>query len=159
MSQIDNTVLLEKILSNGLITPYFQPIYDLTNGEIYGHEALSRGPKNSSLFSPDPLFALALKEEKLHKLELLCREKALSKFAKLSLEGRLFLNVSASLLSSPDHQSGMTLAILNELGLDQKDIVIELSEQHPYDHNGLPRSSVDHYRKMGFQVAIDDLGV
>ena len=53
----------------------------------------------------------------------------------------------------------MTLAILNELGLDQKDIVIELSEQHPYDHNGLPRSSVDHYRKMGFQVAIDDLGV
>ncbi|ETI60602.1 GGDEF domain-containing protein [Marinomonas profundimaris] len=159
MSQIDNTVLLEKILINGLITPYFQPIYDLTNGEIYGHEALSRGPKNSSLFSPDPLFALALKEEKLHKLELLCREKALSKFAKLSLEGRLFLNVSASLLSSPDHQSGMTLAILNELGLDQKDIVIELSEQHPYDHNGLPRSSVDHYRKMGFQVAIDDLGV
>ncbi|MBU2024104.1 MAG: EAL domain-containing protein, partial [Gammaproteobacteria bacterium] len=44
MSQIDNNALLEKILSNGLITPYFQPIYDLSNGEIYGHEALSRGP-------------------------------------------------------------------------------------------------------------------
>jgi diguanylate cyclase (GGDEF)-like protein len=159
MSQIDNNALLEKILSNGLITPYFQPIYDLSNGEIYGHEALSRGPMNSTLFSPDPLFTLAQQEGKLHKLELLCREKALSKFAKLELKGRLFLNVSASLLGSPDHQSGMTLAILNELGLDQKDIVIELSEQHPYDHNGLPRSSVDHYRKMGFQVAIDDLGV
>ena len=159
MSPLDNSTLLEKILVNGLITPYFQPIYDLKNGKVYGHEALSRGPKNSALFSPDPLFALAQQEGKLHKLELLCREKALSKFAKLSLEGRLFLNVSASLLASPDHQSGMTLAILNELGLDQKDIVIELSEQHPYDHNGLPRSSVDHYREMGFQVAIDDLGV
>lgn len=159
MSPLDNSTLLEKILVNGLITPYFQPIYDLKNGQVYGHEALSRGPKNSTLFSPDPLFALAQQEGKLHKLELLCREKALSKFAKLSLEGRLFLNVSASLLASPDHQSGMTLAILNELGLDQKDIVIELSEQHPYDHNGLPRSSVDHYREMGFQVAIDDLGV
>ncbi|MFT6406514.1 MAG: EAL domain-containing protein (putative c-di-GMP-specific phosphodiesterase class I), partial [Marinomonas primoryensis] len=159
MSPLDNSTLLEKILVNGLITPYFQPIYDLKNGKVYGHEALSRGPKNSALFTPDPLFALAQQEGKLHKLELLCREKALSKFAKLSLEGRLFLNVSASLLASPDHQSGMTLAILNELGLDQKDIVIELSEQHPYDHNGLPRSSVDHYREMGFQVAIDDLGV
>ncbi|PYF79971.1 diguanylate cyclase/phosphodiesterase [Marinomonas alcarazii] len=159
MSQKADITLLEKILANGLITPYFQPIYNLSNGEIYGHEALSRGPMNSTLFSPDPLFTLAQQEGKLHKLELLCREKALSKFAKLSLKGRLFLNVSASLLGSPDHQSGMTLAILNELGLDQKDIVIELSEQHPYDHNGLPRSSVEHYRKMGFQVAIDDLGV
>ncbi|NLQ17472.1 GGDEF domain-containing protein [Marinomonas sp. M1K-6] len=159
MSQIDDRDLLEKILKNALITPYFQPIYNLNNGEIYGHEALSRGPMNSPLFSPDPLFTLAQKEEKLHKLELLCREKALSKFAKLSLKGRLFLNVSASLLASPDHQSGMTLAILKELGLDQKDIVIELSEQHPYDHNGLSRNSVEHYRKMGFQVAIDDLGV
>lgn len=159
MSQSSSKALLEKILVNGLITPYFQPIYDLSNGEIYGHEALSRGPMNSTLFSPDPLFTLAQQTGKLHKLELLCREKALSKFAKLDLKGRLFLNVSASLLGSPDHQSGMTLAILNELGLDQKDIVIELSEQHPYDHNGLPRSSVDHYRKMGFQVAIDDLGV
>ena len=159
MSHTDNNALLDKILSNGLITPYFQPIYDLSNGKIYGHEALSRGPMNSPLFSPDPLFTLAQQTGNLHKLELLCREKALSKFAKLNLKGRLFLNVSASLLSSPDHQSGMTLAILKELGLDQKDIVIELSEQHPYDHNGLPRSSVDHYRKMGFQVAIDDLGV
>lgn len=159
MSQIDEAALLQKILNNGLITPYFQPIYDLSNGEIYGHEALSRGPKNSALFSPDALFSLALKEEQLHRLELLCREKAISKFSKLNLKGRLFLNVSASLLGSPEHQSGMTLGILNDLGLDQKDIVIELSEQHPYDHNGLPRSSVEHYRKMGFQVAIDDLGV
>jgi diguanylate cyclase (GGDEF)-like protein len=159
MSQIDDNALLDKILLNGLITPYFQPIYDLSNGQIYGHEALSRGPMNSTLFSPDPLFTLAQQQGKLHKLELLCREKALSKFAKLALKGRLFLNVSASLLASPDHQSGMTLAILKDLGLDQKDIVIELSEQHPYDHNGLPRSSVDHYREMGFQVAIDDLGV
>lgn len=159
MSPLDQNTLLEKIITEGLITPYFQPIYDLSNGEIYGHEALSRGPKNSALFSPDPLFTLAQQQGKLHKLELLCREKALSKFAQLALPGRLFLNVSASLLSSPDHQSGMTLAILKDLGLNQKDIVIELSEQHPYDHNGLPRSSVDHYREMGFQVAIDDLGV
>lgn len=159
MTHTDEKILFNKILENRLITPYFQPIYDLNNGEIYGHEALSRGPKNSMLFSPDPLFTLAQQEGKLHKLELLCREKALSKFAKLALKGRLFLNVSASLLASPDHQKGMTLSILNELGLNQKDIVIELSEQHPYDHNGLPRSSVDHYRKMGFQVAIDDLGV
>ncbi|MGR0279336.1 GGDEF domain-containing protein [Marinomonas dokdonensis] len=159
MNQESQLDLLNRILKDGLVTPYFQPIYDLTSGKIHGHEALSRGPKNSSLFSPEPLFSLALKEGKLHELEILCRKKAITKFSTLALEGLLFLNVSASLLSSPDHQSGMTLAILNQLGLDHKKIVIELSEQHPYDHNGLSSNSVDHYREMGFQVAIDDLGV
>lgn len=159
MSQTDEIELLQKIVHDGLITTVFQPIYDLSNGAIYGHEALSRGPKNSPLFSPDALFSLATQEGLLHELELLCRERSLTRFSKLSLEGRLFLNVSASLLSSPHHQKGMTLSILNELGLNQKDIVIELSEQHPYDHNGLSRTSVEHYREMGFQVAIDDLGV
>ncbi|WP_133010933.1 GGDEF domain-containing protein [Marinomonas flavescens] len=159
MSPIEKNVLLNNILSHSLITPVFQPIFDLTSGKVYGHEALSRGPKNTPLYSPDALFSLATEENRLHELELLCRERALTRYAKLSLPGRLFLNVSASLLSSPYHQKGMTLSILNDLGLDQKDIIIELSEQHPYDHNGLSRTSVEHYRKMGFQVAIDDLGV
>lgn len=159
MSPIEKNVLLDNILSHSLITPVFQPIFDLTSGKVYGHEALSRGPKNTPLYSPDALFSLATEENRLHELELLCRERALTRYAKLSLPGRLFLNVSASLLSSPYHQKGMTLSILNDLGLAQKDIIIELSEQHPYDHNGLSRTSVEHYRKMGFQVAIDDLGV
>ncbi len=156
--QTDKALLLDQILQQGLITPLFQPIYDLSNGQVFGFEALSRGPQNSELFAPDVLFPFAQLSGRLHELELLCRAKAISQFAQLKLPGQLFLNVSASLLSSPNHQKGMTLAILNKLGLSEKDIVIELSEQHPYDHNGLSRKSVDHYREMGFQVAIDDLG-
>ncbi|TDO97909.1 GGDEF domain-containing protein [Marinomonas balearica] len=149
---------LYKTLSEGLITPYFQPIFDLRNGEVLGHEALSRGPSKTPLFAPDVLFPLAESAGKLHELEILCRSKALSRFVEIGLKGKLFLNVSASLLRSPQHQSGMTLAILKDLGLDEKQIVIELSEKHPYDQDGLSHQSVNHYREMGFQVAIDDLG-
>ncbi len=156
--ELDSATLLDRILEEGLITPLFQPIYDLTTGHIYGYEALSRGPENTELFTPDVLFPFAQAQGRLHELELLCRERAISRFAELQLPGLLFLNVSASLLSSPDHQKGMTLAILKELGISQSNIVIELSEQHPYDQNGLTHQSVEHYRQMGFQVAIDDLG-
>lgn len=158
MMQQDRAKLLDSILTEGLITPLFQPIYDLKSGQIYGYEALSRGPEGTELFTPDILFPYAQAQGRLHDLELLCRERAISRFAELGLPGQLFLNVSASLLSSPDHQKGMTLSILNELGLSQNNIVIELSEQHPYDQNGLSHRSVEHYRDMGFQVAIDDLG-
>ncbi len=147
------------ILNAGAITPHFQPIFDLNTGDVIGHEALSRGPKDSLLHMPDKLFQTAISSGKLHELELLCREKSLAAFSALRLPGKLFLNISASLLSSPDHQKGMTLCMLNEMSIDRDRIVIELSEQHPYDHFGLSRASVEYYRRMGFQVAIDDLGV
>lgn len=156
--QQDRAKLLHSILTEGLITPLFQPIYNLKTGEVFGYEALSRGPEGTELFTPSILFPYAQAQGRLHELELLCRERAISRFAELGLPGQLFLNVSASLLGSPDHQKGMTLSILNELGLNQKNIVIELSEQHPYEQNGLSHKSVEHYRDMGFQVAIDDLG-
>lgn len=158
MSKYQDRKQLDEILENKWVTPYFQPIYDLSTGQLHGHEALTRGPQGSSLFTPDALFSLALEEDKLHPLEILCREQALLRFSQLQLPGKLYLNVSASLLCSPDHQKGMTLSLLQELGLSQKDIVIELSEQHPYEDHGLPNNSVEHYRNMGFQVAIDDLG-
>lgn len=150
---------LNRILDLGEITPYFQPIYDLISGDVYGHEALARGPQDSLLHRPDQLFQTAIACDKLHPLELLCREKSLAQFSELSLPGKLFLNVSASLLGSPDHQNGMTLSMLEKLNISRERIVIELSEQHPFDHHGLSRSAVEHYRRMGFRIAIDDLGV
>jgi diguanylate cyclase (GGDEF)-like protein len=147
------------ILSTGAIVPHFQPVFDLSTGDLIGHEALSRGPKDSLLHMPDKLFKTAIASGKLHELELLCRERSLASFSQQQLPGKLFLNISASLLSSSDHQKGMTLAMLQEMNIQRDRIVIELSEQHPYDHYGLCRASVDYYRRMGFNIAIDDLGV
>ncbi|MGY8870651.1 MAG: EAL domain-containing protein [Pseudomonadales bacterium] len=151
--------LLNSILEMGAITTYFQPIFDLHNGDIVGHEALSRGPEGSALYSADQLFKTAVTYGKLHELELLCREQSLRQFSEQALPGKLFLNISASLLSSSDHQKGMTLTLLDSMNISRDRIVIELSEQHPYDHFGLSRASVEYYRQMGFQIAIDDLGV
>lgn len=156
---LDTNQLLTNILAEQAITPYFQPIFDLNSGELYGHEALSRGPLDSPLRSPLALFQVAEQSQRLHQLELLCREKAIAKFAELALPGKLFLNVSASLLSSPEHQKGMTLAILQRLNLAQHNIVMELSEQHKFEQDGLSHVTIEHYRQMGFKVAIDDLGV
>ncbi len=37
-------------------------------------------------------------------------------------------------------------------------IIIELSEQYPLDDYALMRDATDHFRALGFQIAIDDLG-
>ncbi|WP_151705218.1 GGDEF domain-containing protein [Nitrincola alkalilacustris] len=149
---------LRQVIHNESLFPVFQPIVDLQTGLAMGYEALIRGPETSRLHSPMELFSAALRHGLLHPLELLCRKRALERFAQLKPEGKLFLNVTASLLSSPDHQSGFTADLLRQLGLSLNQIVIELSEQHPFDRQGLSLTAVQHYREMGFRIAIDDLG-
>ena len=55
---------LNKILKEKSITTFFQPIVNLQDGSVLGYEALSRGPLNSILASPDQLFSVANDLEK-----------------------------------------------------------------------------------------------
>ncbi|WP_067986415.1 GGDEF domain-containing protein [Neptuniibacter pectenicola] len=150
--------LLLEILETESLYPHFQPIVDLKKGEVIGHEALIRGPAGSAMASPGALFQTAIENNLLHTLELLSRRCSLARFAELKPGGKLFLNISASLLGTPEHTEGFTSELLQELGISISDIVIELSEQHPFDQQGLTHNAVEYYRNMGFQVAVDDLG-
>lgn len=150
--------LLLDILESEALYPHFQPIVDMKKGRVIGHEALIRGPAGSVMASPGALFQTAIENNLLHHLELLCRRRSIEKFAELKPGGQLFLNISASLLGTPEHTEGFTSELLHELGISLSDIVIEISEQHPFDQHGLSNNAVQYYRNMGFKVAVDDLG-
>lgn len=149
---------LTLILRQRSITTLFQPIFDVARQQIIGYEALSRGPKNSSLHAPAVLFQCAQQAQRLSELELLCRETAIATFAKLGLQGKLFLNVSPNTLLDPAHPKGQTLHLLRKYGLGPEQVVIELTEQDKVEDANLLRVAVEHYRELGFHIAIDDLG-
>ncbi len=82
----------------------------------------------------------------------------LEQFAALQLPGKLFLNVSPECLVQPQARRGETLDYIQQIGIDPQRVIIELTESQPtYDYD-LLREAVAHYRSMGFQIAIDDLG-
>ncbi|UTW12103.1 bifunctional diguanylate cyclase/phosphodiesterase [Marinobacterium rhizophilum] len=149
---------LKRILQHQALTPYFQPIVDIQRGELVGHEALIRGPKGSELESPAALFDTAMEASLMPELELLCRRLTLERFAELNPAGKLFLNINVSLLRLPGHPHGLTREWLEELNIPQDRVVIELSEQQPFDNNGVTLAAVKHYQDSGFWIAIDDLG-
>ncbi|WP_255611595.1 GGDEF domain-containing protein [Marinobacterium arenosum] len=162
MSAVSNVPSLEarllEIIKTEQLEPHFQPIVDLNKGEVIGHEALIRGPANCPLQFPDALFNTAIECGRMLELELLCRKRSIERFAQLQLPGKLFLNVSASSLEKSEHKNGYTVELLRQHDIRIDRCVIELSEQHPFDHQGLTRAAVEHYRQMGFDIAIDDLG-
>lgn len=150
--------LLKQLLRQRHLTSVYQPLVHLPSQRIFAWEALSRGPQNTSLYQPTPLFKLAREQGMLVDLENLSREQALKGFARQSLPGRLFINISPDLLIQKEHQPGRTLAWVQALGLQAHQVVIELTEQQPTEDYVLMRQAIRHYRDMGFQVALDDLG-
>ena len=149
---------LERILEERRLTPLFQPIVDHSKREIFGFEALIRGPSDSPLHSPLQLFDVATRCNRLFELDLLCRQIALEAFVEQNLPGKISINVSPSTLVDSDFRSGKTLKSLQENGIDPDSVIIEITEHHPVSDYGLLSEAIRHYRNMGFSVAMDDLG-
>lgn len=149
---------LVRLLHDDLLTALFQPIAAMGAGEVFGYEGLIRGPSASYLHSPLNLFAAAHHCGMLPELDFACRRAVIRSFVKAGLPGRLFLNISPACLTSPSFRSGATLEILREVGLSPQRVVIELTEIHPADNFDQLCHALQHYREMGFQIAIDDLG-
>jgi diguanylate cyclase (GGDEF)-like protein len=149
---------LHEIIEQRQLTALFQPVINMQRGEIVGYEGLIRGPSDSPLHSPLNLFKVARANNLSVQVEHLCRRVVLERFAELALPGKLFLNVSPEMLMEPEARRGETLGYINEIGINPDRVIIELTENQPtYDYD-LLRDAVMHYRGMGFQIAIDDLG-
>lgn len=149
---------LTRILNGKQLTPHFQPIVSVSQKKIMGYEALIRGPSDSPLHSPFNLFDTAERFNLSTKLEYICREVTIKRYAGLNIKEKLFINVSPSVLLQPGFKKGETLKLLDQFGIDPRFVVIELTEHQPTDDFQLMCEAVTHYRKMGFEIAIDDLG-
>lgn len=139
------------------LTALFQPIVS-TAGEIAGYEGLIRGPSGSPLHAPLNLFRAAKEHGLMVEVEHLCRKVVLETFARLQLPGKLFLNVSPECLLQHNRRLGETLHYIRQSGIQPSRVIIELTENQPTYDYALLREAVKHYRSMGFEIAIDDLG-
>lgn len=155
---MDLTESLQEILAKRRLHPLFQPLVNLREHRIIGYEALIRGPSDGPLHAPLNLFDAANRAGRLAELELLARQVSLERFKRLQLPERLFLNVSPECLYAPGFKRGRTLELIRAAGIDPARVVIELTEHQPTHDLALMKRAIEHYRAMGFSIAIDDLG-
>ncbi len=151
-------VLIHDIIDTANVYCVYQPIVCLADGVVHGYEALLRGPVGSHLEAPLVLFAAAESVSRLFELESIARIKAIEGFIRQQLPGRLFLNLSPMNLLDPNFKSGETIRLIKQLSFDASRIVIEITEHQPIHDYQLLFDAVNHYRNMGFTVALDDLG-
>ena len=152
---------LEKIIGNREIKTVFQPIISLHDGEVLGHEALSRITCETEVESMEALFILAGKYNCLWELEQLCRTKAFEaafRFMIPPYNKKLFINVNPNVLHDETFQKGLTKEYLNQFQISPGNIIFEITERNVIkDITGFI-ATVDNYRSQDYKIAIDDAG-
>lgn len=149
---------LDRVIRDLAFDIHFQPLVAIDRAEIFGYEALTRGPGDSALHSPLVLFETAARCGRLVELERLIVRRAAQRFKALGLPGQLFLNVTADTLLAARDRAGILAADLAELGVSSSRIVVELTETRPIEDVARLDETLAALRAQGFRIALDDLG-
>lgn len=149
---------LDRLIEQRSFDVHFQPLVAIDRAEIFGYEALTRGPADGPLHSPLVLFEAAARLGRLVELEHLIVRRAVQRFKALSLPGQLFLNVTADTLLGARAHAGRLATELAGLGLPTSRVVIELTETRPIEDLAQLDDALQAMREQGFRVALDDLG-
>jgi EAL domain-containing protein (putative c-di-GMP-specific phosphodiesterase class I)/DNA-binding response OmpR family regulator len=142
------------ILRKKRVRTVYQAIFKLDSMELFGHEALTRGPVDTAFESPELLFQFAGEHEAIWELEQLCLNSSASHYAP-SNGGHLFINVEASSVARLPKEGPLAIAPL--FGLPHP-VVLEVTERSAIRDLPVFRGALAELRARGFRVAIDDAG-
>ena len=150
--------LLQKIIIEQEIFTVFQPIVHLETLEILGHEALSRGPKDSEFASPLLLFTFAAECGLSFELDRLCRKKAFETVRRLRTDKKIFVNTLTMTIHDPEFRGVYLDELLKDIKVKPENVIFEVSEKMAIDNYDMFRAALREYSDIGIVHASDDIG-
>lgn len=149
---------LERILETENINIVFQPIVCLKDGSIIGYEALTRGPKDSLLHSPNKLFSVAHENNKTFEIEYLCGIKTLEKARSIIKDKLLFFNIDPINFKDERFVQCFTKDFLEKYDLYPEAIIFEITEKTAIQDYKSFKNVLNNYKNQGYKIALDDTG-
>jgi EAL domain-containing protein (putative c-di-GMP-specific phosphodiesterase class I) len=148
---------LQRMILESDVRTVFHPIVRLKDGQVVGHEALTRPAPNGTFQSVEELFAFAESTELLMDFERLCRRMAIRTAATLDRRGLLFLNASALAVEDSEWTEGME-EVLAASGLTPGEVVVEITERLAIVRGDQFQGALRLFKERGYRVAVDDMG-
>jgi diguanylate cyclase (GGDEF)-like protein len=150
---------LRVALLAGDVVPWFQPVVDLSTGELTGVEALARWPKDGTMVSPGVFVPLAEQSGLVGLLGRQILRASCAHAAEWNRYGDLTLsvNLSAVQLASEDLVDQVREA-LNDTGLSPERLVLEITETVLMEDALAVGPRLEALRALGVRIALDDFG-
>lgn len=149
-------VNFDDIIENAFIETYFQPVVDLSNGNVIGYEALTRGPRGSSMYLPNVLISEAKSRNRMKELDYLMRKTALVNAEKRGLHKMLFINIDPVAIYDVDYANCVVMRSA-EYGIPPRNVTVEFSESSAVCSFEKFQTIISGYKNAGFSIAFDDI--
>lgn len=143
------TTNLERELRNS-ITHWFQPIYNLKNNSVIGHEALLRDVSDLQI-SPVDMLKNAEQKGFRNILDLLSVKNAIDIY--IEELHCLFINIFPSTLLKENFLAWWDIHVPQRIP-----VVLELLESEPVNDWEKMKATVNELKRRGIKIAIDDMG-
>lgn len=153
--------MIDELRRPGALRIEFQPIFRFRGEEreLYALEALTRGPRGTSMERPDVLFEYARRKSEESSIDLLCIRLALAEAAKLPGTPRISINIHGSTLSTVHRFPRLLIDAAEEAGLAPRQLMLEILEHRAAWNLTRMRATLDELGEAGVLIALDDLGV
>jgi diguanylate cyclase (GGDEF)-like protein len=153
----DKRDAVHRMIDERGIAMFYQPIWNLGTGELVGVEALARPGASYGLSGPGEAFDVAERIGRVHELDVLCAQLALTLEADPLECPLLFVNLSPQTLDLDADDNDWLLAAANETGWPAERVVVEVTERFGARTASVIKS-LRRLRAQGFKIALDDVG-
>ena len=145
---------LRNALSNGLIAPFLQPIYDLRKNEVMAYEVLTRLKRGDTYVPADEFVLIAEDLGLIREMDLYIINKALLSVPK---GVHLFVNISINSFFAPQFREEF-LHLLQSPQAQGRLLTIEFTERQTTQMSDEFFTQLDAMRAGGCKIALDDFG-
>jgi EAL domain-containing protein (putative c-di-GMP-specific phosphodiesterase class I) len=146
------------VLAEAELWSAYQPIVSLADRSVVAHEALLRGVVDGREVGGGDLFFVAEQAGWLHRLDRIGRESAIAGAVPWLGDDDLYVNFNPSSIYRPQVCLASTERVVHDTGIAPGQLVFEVVESHAIADRGHLVSVLDHYRSLGWRVALDDVG-
>ncbi|MDQ0199132.1 EAL domain-containing protein [Neobacillus ginsengisoli] len=155
---------LKELLQAEKVNTVFQPILSLGDGDTVGFEILNRPQKTELFPTVENFYDYVSKSQNVLMVERFLRNLSLERYSEqiksspCHNDQLVFLNIQPQVLADPAYLSGKTLEMLAIHNLSPEKVVLELTEKEAVIDYNLFKKMIEHYRRQGFRIAVDDAG-
>jgi EAL domain-containing protein (putative c-di-GMP-specific phosphodiesterase class I) len=146
------------VLAEAEFHSVYQPIVALSDRSVVGHEALLRGVVDGREIGGGDLFFVAEAAGWLDRLDRIARESAIVGATPWLGGDDLFVNVDPKSIHRPQVCLAGTERAVHDAGIAPSQLVFEVVESHAVTDRGHLFAILEHYRSLGWRVALDDVG-
>jgi EAL domain-containing protein (putative c-di-GMP-specific phosphodiesterase class I) len=155
---------LKKLIQNGKMDTFFQPIVSLNDECTIGFEILNRPTFSEPFPTTESFYDYVGNSPNVLLIERFLRKLSIEKFSKqvetlhVHKNQLIFLNILPQALMDPHFRSELTIEFLQKHHISPYQIVLELTEKEASSNIAHLDQLMDHYRALGFRIALDDTG-